>query len=604
MSGSHDVPRLPVADSSAVRRACWRLLKDDGPAMVKIIVLTCLASLAGLASPWLLGRIVTEVEQGDTMASQVDRLAMTVLVAAVAQLVLTRYARAHSHRFGERALSRLREDVVDRTLALPARVVEQAGTGDLVTRSSVDVGTVASTLRNAAPDVFIAMVQVLFILVAVFVLHPLLGLCALAGLPPVWWASRWYLARAREAYLAEGTAASDVAEALNATAQGARTIEAFGLRESRVLHTDRTIDTTYRAGRRTLFLRTVLFPVTGFAHSLPVALVLLVGGFAYLDGAVGLGVVVAGSLYMWQLVDPLDRALAWVEQLQRSGASFARIEGIGVVAEETVPDTRQPADDRIEVSGVRYAYHGTHDVLDGVDLTVRPGERLAVVGASGAGKSTLGKLMSGVGAPRRGSIEVGGVPVAALAAAGALGNRIVLITQEHHVFLGTLRENLAMAAPEAADDAMLAALASVDADWSQELQDGLDTHLGAGGVQLYAAQAQQLTLARVLLADPHTLILDEATALLDPTTARQAERAMAAVRTDRTVIAIAHRLQTAQDADRVAVMQDGRIVELGTHDELVAAKGPYAALWRSWNGQDRRPAKTGAQSKRDDHACD
>ncbi|MGW7412476.1 ABC transporter ATP-binding protein [Streptomyces sp. NPDC054863] len=599
MSGSQEIPRLPVADGPAVRRAGWGLLRDDGPAMVRIVALTCLASLAGLASPWLLGKIVTGVEQGGITASRVDRLALAVLAFAVAQLVLTRYARYHSHRFGERALARLREEVVDRTLALPARVVEQVGTGDLVTRSSVDVATVASTLRNVAPDVFLAMVQVLFIFVAVFVLHPLLGLCALVGMPLVWWAGRWYLARSRDAYLAEGAAASDVAEALNATAQGARTVEAFGLRRSRVLHTDRTIDTTYRARRRTLFLRTVLFPVTGFANSLPMALVLLVGGLAYLDGAVGLGVVVAGSLYMWQLVDPLDRALSWMEQLQLSGASFARIKGIGLVADETTPDVRQPADDRIEVSGVRYAYSGTHGVLDGtvddtphdvlhdVDLTVRPGERLAVVGTSGAGKSTLGKLMSGVGAPRTGSIEVGGVSVAALAAAGALGNRIILITQEHHVFLGTLRENLAMAAPDAADGAMLAALAMVEADWAQELPDGLDTRLGAGGVQLDAAQAQQLTLARVQLADPHTLILDEATALLDPTTARHAERAMAAVRADRTVIAIAHRLQTAHDADRVAVMADGRIVELGTHDELVAAQGPYAALWRSWNGQDR-----------------
>ncbi|MGW4232049.1 ABC transporter ATP-binding protein [Streptomyces sp. NPDC004980] len=588
MSGSDEVPRLPVADGPAVRRAGWGLLKDDGPAMVKIIVLTCLASLAGLASPWLLGKIVTEVEQDHITTSRVDQLAMAVLAFAVAQLVLTRYARCHSHRFGERALARLREEVVDRTLALPVRVVEQVGTGDLVTRASVDVGTVASTLRNAAPDVFIAMVQVLFIFVAVFVLHPLLGLCALVGLPFVWWVSRWYLARARDAYLAEGAAASDVAEALNATAQGARTIEAFGLRKGRVLHTDETIDTAYRAGRRTLFLRTVLFPVTGFAHSLPMALVLLVGGLAHLEGAVGLGVVVSGSLYMWQLVDPLDRALTWVEQLQRSGASFARIKGVGMVTDETAPDTRQPADDRIEVSGVRYAYSGTHDVLNDVDLTVEPGERLAVVGASGAGKSTLGKLMSGVGAPRTGSIEVGGVSVAALAAAGALGNRIILITQEHHVFLGTLRENLAVAAPDATDGAMLAALAMVEADWAQELEDGLDTRLGAGGVQLDAAQAQQLTLARVHLADPHTLILDEATALLDPTTARHAERAMAAVRADRTVIAIAHRLQTAHDADRVAVMQDGRIVELGTHDELVAAEGPYAALWRSWSGRHEK----------------
>jgi ATP-binding cassette subfamily C protein len=273
----------------------------------------------------------------------------------------------------------------------------------------------------------------------------------------------------------------------------------------------------------------------------------------------------------------------WMEELQRSGASMARIKGVGLAGTEPTGGA-EPRDDRLEVTGVRYAYTD-RDVLHGVDLAVRPGERLAIVGPSGAGKSTLGRLLAGVDAPRTGGITVGGVPVADLTP-DELRRRIVLVTQEHHVFLGSVRDNLAIASPTADDDTMLRALAAVDADWVRELPQGLDTDLGSGATRLDAPKAQQLALARVVLADPHTVILDEATALLDPATARHAERAMAAVLTGRTVIAIAHRLHTAHYADRVAVMADGRITELGSHHDLVNAGGAYAHLWRSWHGTD------------------
>ncbi|MCX5536622.1 ABC transporter ATP-binding protein/permease [Streptomyces sp. NBC_00006] len=575
---------LPVADRAAVRRAALGLVRADRRAFASTLVLNCLAAGAGIVGPWLLGRIIDDV-RGGTSVAHVDRAALVILCCAVAQLLLLRWARLVGHRFGERSAARVRDRFVDRALGLPASVVDRAGPGDLTNRGTNDVAAVASALRDAGPDVFVSAAQVVFLAAAVVVVEPVLGLvalCCLAGIPV---AVRWYLRRARTAYLAQGEADSHLAEQLAATASGARTVEAFRLQEQRIEACERGIRHSYRTRMRTLSLRSVLFPSVDFSYALPVAAVLLVGGTLHAHGGPSLGAIVTCALYLRQLSGPLDTILFWVEQLQSSGASFARVEGIGGTPSR-VParEAAVPSGDAIHLSSVHYAYEGGGDVVHGVDLTVRAGERLAVVGPSGAGKTTLSKLLAAIDSPRTGTVSVGGVPVTELAPE-QLRRHIVLVTQEHHVFLGSVRDNLRIAAPEAGDADLSAALAAVGADdWADALPQGLDTELGAGGLRLEGPQAQQLALARVVLADPHTVVLDEATALLDPTTARHTERALAAVLHGRTVIAVAHRLHTAHDADRVAVMEDGQLTELGPHTELVAADGAYAALWRSWHG--------------------
>ncbi|GIJ20743.1 ABC transporter ATP-binding protein [Micromonospora lutea] len=583
---------LPVADRPVVRRAALGLIAVDRRAVVVVLLLHGAAAVAGLATPWLLGRIVDAVAAGAGTA-ELDRLALAIGGCVLAHGLLTRYAQYAGHRFGERAVARLREGFVARTLDLPISVVERAGTGELATRSSVDVTTVGSTVRDVVPVMVIASTQLTLLFGAVFLLHPLLGLVALTGLPSIVAVTRWYLRRARPAYLAEGAATAELTEALTTTAEGARTVEGLRLGAVRIAHGRQRIGRVWASRRATLALRSVFFPVVEASYALPIAAVLLFGGVLLDRDMATLGEVVAAALYLQQAIEPLDRLLQWMEQAQRGLASFARVLGVGQQSDPATtsvtagaPRPRDPVPvrpGRLVVRGARFSYADGPDVLHGIDLAVRAGERLAIVGPSGAGKSTLARLLAGIDAPREGVVSLDGRPVTDLDPAERR-RRIALVTQEHHVFIGTLRDNLAFAAPDASDEQMRAALAAVSADWYADLADGLDTQLGDGARELGAADAQQLALARLVLADPHILILDEATAALDPTTARRTERALAAVVSGRTVIAIAHRLNTAHDADRVAVLEDGRITELGSHDELVRAGGAYAALWHSWHG--------------------
>lgn len=572
---------LPVASSHDVRAKAREIFAGHRRSISVMLVLHALAAAAAVVGPRLLGSLVQSVRDGTT-ASHVDRIAMLLAAALAAQTVLTFIARRASFVLGETVFAELREGFLERVLRLPLSTVERAGTGDLVTRSTGDVEALARTVRFAVPEVLVAIVTVLLTAVAAFATAPLVALPMLVGAPLIFLGTKRYLRYAPAGYLRERESYAAYNGALAETVEGARTVESMSLAGRRIARIEAEMAAAYAAERYTLRLRTWWFPTMEMSYALPVAASLAWGGWLVTHGHASLGAVTAVTLYTVQIVDPVDRLISWLDEVQVGATALSRILGVQLVPDDRRAGEGVPVDDHMVAQDVRFAYREGRDVLHGVDIDLVPGERLAVVGPSGAGKSTLGRLLAGIHPPRTGQVTVGGVPLVELPLED-LRRRVVLVTQEHHVFVGSLAENLLLARPDASPDEVRAALAVADAlSWVDALPLGLETAVGSGGRPITPAQAQQVALARLVLADPHTLVLDEATSLLDPRAARHLERSLGAVLQGRTVIAIAHRLHTAHDADRVAVVDGGLVTELGSHEALMASGGAYAELWHSW----------------------
>jgi len=486
---------------------------------------------------------------------------------------------------GERFLGALRTAAFDKLQALPLGFFEQERAGVLVSRLTSDVQSLTEFVRDALVEVVGSALQIVLTVVALLVLSPTLAAVSVVALPILIVSSWSFHHSAGRVYHAIRDRVAETLTALQEGLAGVRVVQAFR-REGRTLDRYKPrSQAQVHAWRRASFVNIRLFAILPLAQASALIAVLLVAAAMYRHGSISIGTVTAFVLYLIQLFDPIGRFTEWLGDFRQGLAALAKIVGLLETPSAIVerPGAAElPGEGVLTLRDVTFGYDGARPVVRGVSLTFDPGEHVALVGATGAGKSTLAKLLTRQYDPQKGRIELGGVDLRE-ATLDSLHCRIVMLPQEGHLFSGTIADNIRLAHPDASDAEVARALDCIGAlERFQSLREGLETDVQTRGLRLSAGERQLVGIARVALADPAVIVLDEATSSLDPGTEVAVERAVAAVAEGRTVVTIAHRLSTAERADRVVVMERGRVVEVASHDELVEQGDRYARLWASW----------------------
>jgi ATP-binding cassette subfamily B protein len=541
------------------------------------------STLITLAGPLLVGYAVDAgIKKNDLHALNVA--ALIFLCLAILKPFVVRTQTLFAARAGEGFLDALRVAAFDKLQALPLGFFERERAGVLVSRLTSDVQSLNELVRDALLEVAGSALQIVLTIVALIFLSPKLAAISIVALP-ILVASSWSFHHgAGRAYHAIRDRVAETLTALQEGLAGVRVVQAFR-REQRTLERYRPrSQAQVSAWRSASFVNIRLFAFLPLAQASALIVVLLAAASMYSKGQISIGAVTAFVLYLIQLFDPIGRFTEWLGEFRQGLAALGKIVGLLEVPVSITqkPDAAElPHEGALVLRGVTFGYR-KRPVVRNLTLDVAAGEHVALVGATGAGKSTVAKLLTRQYDPQKGSIELGGIDLRD-ATLASLRRQIVLLPQEGHLFSGTIADNVRLAHPDATDEDARRALRTIGAlDRFEALPAGLDTDVQTRGLRLSAGERQLVGIARIALADPAVIVLDEATSSLDPATELAVETALAAVAEGRTVITIAHRLSTAQRADRVAVMEHGRLVEIASHDELVEQGERYARLWASW----------------------
>jgi ABC-type multidrug transport system fused ATPase/permease subunit len=549
------------------------------------------ATGAGLAPPYLAGKAI------DSGILAGDVAALNWIVAAFVAVAVVYAAATYLQTYmvgwvGTRVLQDLRERIFTHIQSMPIGFFTRRSPGVLISRMTNDIEALNQLVTTGVVTMFSSTLTLIGVVVILLLLDVQLALVTFLTFPLLAAASLVFRIVSAGAYRATRERIAAITAYLQESLSGVRVVRSFG-QEPRHLDEMTALNEANRAvNMKTVYLNASYFPAVELLAAVGTAVILLYGGSQAIDGAIQLGVIVAFVGYLNTFFEPIQQLSQLYTTYQQGMAALDKIFDLLETEPEMVdaPDAIDPGPLRgeIELEGVWFSYAEEGEsgqdtwALRDVDLHVPPGQTLALVGATGAGKSTFAKLVARFYDPQQGTVRVDGHDLRTLRQQ-ALRRQLGIVPQEGFLFSGSVRENVAFGRPEASDEEVAAAIAAVGAtEFVAALPDGLDTQVGERGIQLSAGQRQLVAFARALLAEPRILILDEATSNVDVRTEKTIERGLERLLHGRTAIVIAHRLSTIRRAGKIVVLEDGQIAEQGTHDDLIAAGGPYSKLYGAW----------------------